>query len=207
MICTQTQYNDAYEFCKKYIDEVCIIRGHAMRGKMPGTVYTKMFYLRRGLFNPDFARSISLLFLAKIEKEIGHFNFQLTGLETGATPLLSSIPLVAKSYNIDINSFSVRKQRKSYGLLNWLEGIPNSKPILLIDDLCNSSASMSTAYNTIQVHHPDLQFMNNAFAIVNKVNKGVHEKKREETDMYLPETIKMLYLYDMDDFGLTNPSH
>jgi orotate phosphoribosyltransferase len=207
MIYTQTQYDDAYEFCKKYIDEVCIVRNQVMPARAPGKVYTWMFYLRRGLFNPDFARSVSLLFLAKVEKEIGHFNFQLAGLETGSTPLLSAIPLVAKTYNIDINAFSVRKERKSYGLLNWIEGIPNNKPIMLIDDLCNSKETMRTAYNTIRTYHPDLQFMNNAFVVVNKVNKTVHEPKRQTTDMYLPETIKMLYLYDMDDFDLHIPSH
>ena len=46
-----------------------------------------------------------------------------------------------------------------------------------------------------------------SFCIVNKVNKQVHEQYRVEHDMYLPKDMKVLYLYDLDNFNLSNPSH
>jgi hypothetical protein len=42
---------------------------------------------------------------------------------------------------------------------------------------------------------------------VNKVNKKTHNEQRQTTDMYLPNTIKIIHLFDLDDFNLNNPSH
>jgi orotate phosphoribosyltransferase len=176
-----------------------------MPGKLPGTRYTWMFYLRNGLFNHEFSSAISQMFLYKAIHEIGHFDFQITGLETASTPMLTSIPLIGRVFGIDINSFSIRKERKEYGLQNIIEGLPNDKPCLLLDDLCNSSASMRRAHDVLL--EEKLQVMNFAFCIVNKVNKDIHAQSRQTTDMYLPDTIKMIHLFDLDDFNLFGSSH
>ena len=60
------------------------------------------------------------MFIYKVEREIGHFNFQLSGLETAATPMLSAIPLVLKGFGINLNSFVVRKEQKTYWIKNWI---------------------------------------------------------------------------------------
>jgi orotate phosphoribosyltransferase len=145
------------------------------------------------------------MYLYKIKQEVGHFDFQIAGLETGSTPLLAGIPLISRVFNLDINSFSIRKEQKTYGLLNWIEGIPNEKPVMLIDDLCNSSMSMKQGYDILRKEN--INVFNYAFTLVNKVNKNIHKEIRTRTDMYLPENIKMLYLFDLDDFNLYNPSH
>lgn len=194
------------EVCREFIDTACIVRNRKMPGKLPGTTYTWMFYLRNGLFNVDFMKAVSVLFLDKVYKEVGHFNFQLTGLETGSTPLLVGLPIFARLYGIDMSAFSIRKQPKEYGLLNRIEGMVSmDKPCMLVDDLCNSSMSMKIAHDVVLQH--GLQVFDYAFCIVNKVNKGVHHELRQVTDMYLPPNIKMLYLFDLDEFNLRNPSH
>lgn len=205
MLLDDTEFNALNTFCKDFIDQKCIVRNTMMPSKRPGEYYSWMFYLRRGLFNRDFLHSISILFLDKVEKEIGHFDFQVSGLETASTPMLAVLPLVAQMKGINLHSFSIRKERKEYGLLNWIEGIPNNKPVMLIDDLCNSSMSMKKAYDILLKEK--LSPFPYAYAIVNKVNKKVHIEKRKNTDMYLPENIRMLYQYDLDDFNLKNPSH
>jgi orotate phosphoribosyltransferase len=199
------EYEELYKWTENYIDKKCIIRKKWMPGKAPGTMYSWIFYLRNGLFNHEFASAIAQMFLYKIEKEIGHFDFQICGLETASTPMLATIPLVGRIFDLDINAFSIRKQRKEYGLLNWIEGVPNDKPCLILDDLCNSSVSMRQAYDVLQEEkHSILPY---SFCIVNKVNKQIHEKSRIEHDMYLPKDMKVLYLYDLDNFNLSNPSH
>ena len=206
MIISDEEYEILSNRCKNYIDKRCIIRNTPMPGKIPGTINTWMFYLRNGLFNPDFIQAIGTLFFYKIEKEIGHFNFQITGLETGSTPLISTFPLIGKIHDIHINAFSIRKKQKEYGLKNWIEGVVNpTVPCLLVDDLCNSSASMKIAYDVLKLYN--LPTMDYAFTIVNKVNKDIHADSRVTTDMYLPPSIKMIYLFDLDDFDLYNPSH
>jgi orotate phosphoribosyltransferase len=132
-----------------------------------------------------------------IEKEIGNFDFQLAGLETASTPMLVSIPLVAKTHGININAFSVRKNRKEYGLHNWIEGpIISDLPVLLVDDLCNSSNSMQKAMYTIYGDQK-LEFMKYAVTIVNK-NVDVFANCKT-----MPKDMKMLSLFSLSDFDLT----
>lgn len=188
-----------------YIDKHCIVRDKMMPGKAPGTYYTWMFYLRRGLFNVDFMENLSKAFLYHLEREIGlNHDIQVSGLETAATPMLTGMPIFLKSiYGLDVPSFVVRKDTKEYGLLNDIEGIVHDRPVLLCDDLCNSSASLSVAFEVLL--SKGISILPYAFVIVNKYNKGIHD--REYTDMYLPKGFKIISLFGLDDFGLSNPSH
>lgn len=189
-----------------FIDKKCIVRNTLMPGKIQGTTYTWMFYLRRGLFNKRFVNAITKMFIYKIEREVDpEFNFQLSGLETAATPMLVGMPIIASAFDIDLNSFVVRKDQKAYGLRNWTEGAPNDKKVLLIDDLCNSGASMARAYQVLT--HLKFEMIPYAFSIVNKSNKQIHSVQRQQSDMYLPEHFKVISLFDLDDFNLSNPSH
>ena len=199
------QYEVLKEWVHNYIDTKCIVRNQEMPGKAPGSTYTWMFYLRNGLFNHQFLINISQMFIYHMERLDPKFNFQLTGLETAATPMLAAIPMVASVMGIDINAFVVRKDRKTYGLLNVIEGIPNNKLAVIIDDLCNSSRSMAQCLNTLTVE--DIPVANVAFAIVNKSNEEVHDNFRMIGDMYLPKEIKVISLFTLDDFDLHNPSH
>ena len=56
---------------------------------------------------------MTVCFLYKIEEEIGHFNFQLGGMETSKCS--TAIPIYAKQLlDLDIHSFVFRKQPKEY---------------------------------------------------------------------------------------------
>lgn len=171
---------------------------------MPGSRYTWMFYLRRGLFNPEFAFNLSKMFLARMERLDPDLNFQITGLETAATPLIMALTMTAKYYGDDLNAFIVRKERKEYGLLNRFEGIPNDKMCVIMDDLCNSGRSMAQAYTALL--EEDMPIASVAFSIVNKSNK-THSKERQHSDMYLPKGMEVISLFSLDDFNLTKPSH
>ena len=202
---TDEQYQARWEWVRDYIDNKCIVRDTVMPAKKLGETYSWMFYLRRGLFNPDFLINVGQMFIYKMERLDPTFNFQITGLETAATPLLASIPMVAKVMGIDINAFVVRKERKEYGLLNMFEGLPNNKMAVMVDDLCNSSNSMAKCMH--RLHAEGVTVANVAFALVNKSNRDVHEEQRLQTDMYLPPEIKVVSFFTLDDFNLDNPSH
>ena len=202
---TVSEYQQLHNWVGSYINEYCIVRNTPMPGKAPGSTYTWMFYLRNGLFNQSFLSAISQMFIYRANHEIGHFDFQLSGLETASTPMLAGIPMIARAYDIRLNAFSVRKEQKEYGLRNWLEGLPNDKPVMLIDDLCNSSRSMAIARDIIEQHN--IPFLDYAFCIVNKFNEVDHDEIRQNSDMYLPETTKIISLFDLDDFDLYCPSH
>ena len=199
------QYEVLKEWVHNYIDTKCIVRNTEMPGKLPGSTYTWMFYLRKGLFNHQFLINISQMFIYHMERLDPKFNFQLTGLETAATPMLAAIPRVGSVMGVDINAFVVRKERKTYGLLNIIEGTPNDKLAIIIDDLCNSSRSMAQCLNALTIEN--IPVANVAFSIINKSNKDVHNKTRLVGDMHLPKEIKVISLFDLDDFDLDNPSH
>jgi orotate phosphoribosyltransferase len=196
------KYEKLREWTRNYIDKNCIYRGDPIPGKIPGTFYTWQFYLRRGLFRYEFLSAISQMFVYKIQNEIGHFDFQISGLETASTPMLAGIPLVSATFGHSINSFSIRKEQKEYGLKNWIEGLPNEKPVMLMDDLCNSQISMRKAYDILLSHN--LPVFDHAFCVVNKVNRGEEFIEKSRTDKHLPKHIKMIYLFDLDDFELSN---
>ncbi len=210
MLISESEYDALHAWGRDFIDDHCIERRDAeaaLPGKAPGSTYTWMFYLRRGLYDASFATGVAKMFIHRIAKDRGKRPFQLAGLESGAVPLLTGISQAASIlYGMDINVFSVRQERKKYGLLNLIEGRPLSGvPVIIVDDLCNSSKSMRRCYDACM--QEGLPVARQAFCLVNKVNKGVHSDKRVVTDMYLPDHIEMLSLYDLDDFNLFNPSH
>ena len=43
---------------------------------------------------------------------------------------------------MSINSFSIRKERKSYGLFQYIDGIPTDAPVIIVDDMINSGSSI-----------------------------------------------------------------
>ena len=193
------EYHQSKEWLREYINKYCIVRNTRMPGKAKDTWYTWIFYLRRGLFNPDFNIHVAKMFLHMFERIDPEFNFQITGLETAAYPMLTAIPMVAKMYGIDLNAYVVRKNRKEYGLLNIFEGRPNQKVSVIIDDLCNSTTSMGKCYHTLE--QEGMEAASVAFAIVNKTNGAVR------TDMHLPHDIQVVSLFTLDDFGLVVKPH
>ena len=207
MILSEVQYKEYHDMVHYFITKYCIIKQNGMPGKIPGTVYNWMFYLRNGLFNPDFLHCVSEMMLYRIHQEIGDFNFQICGAETAGTPLAAAIPLVAKAHKIPMSGYVIRKDQKEYGLKNWHEGMAFKQvPYVLVDDLCNSSTSLAHADHICKTGL-GLVSGNLAIVIVNKVNKEVHSEERTQTDMYLPKETKVLSLFDLDSFDLSNPSH
>ena len=199
-IISDEDYTLLWNWTRKYIDEVCIWRsenGERIPAKESGSFYIWQFYLRRGLFNGKFANAVAMMYLRKMQDEIGHFNFQLAGPETAATPLVSAIGITAYHNDINLNTFSVRKEKKSYGLQNWIEGIADPNiPVMLCDDLCNSQTSMANAKRILESQ--GFTVMDKAFAVVNK------KYDNDRTDKTLPRTMEVVSLFNLDDFDLVD---
>ena len=77
--------------------------------------------------------------------------FQIGGLETAAIPLLTALMVSAPRARGPVNSFIVRKERKSTGLCNAIEGTVTDEPIVLVDDLINSGSSAEKARAVIDL--------------------------------------------------------
>ena len=210
MIISDEDYTGFETWMREYIEHHCIIRtgrdiDYVMPSRKSGSCDTWQFYLRRGLFDPIFLSALSQMFIYKVEREIGHFNFQLSGLETGATPMLAAIPLVLKGFDINLNSFVVRKEQKTYGLMNWIEGRPEkNKPVMIIDDVCGSSMSMKKAKEICEnstIDSQGMEVMNVVFAIVNKWSKYSDKDSFENHTRQIPDT-KIIHFFNCDDWDL-----
>lgn len=137
---------------KSYIQKNCIWRAnpdtqyekYIPKGKLyaaaPGFYNSWLVMMRRLTHNP-----VMLNFVAEqIYSEIKDFDIQLCGLETSSIPIISAIQIKAINDGKHFNSFTVRKERKKYGLFNLFDGIPNRLPFLTIDDFTNTGSSVRT---------------------------------------------------------------
>ena len=201
-IISDEKYDSLWKQCRDFIDEHCIVRaepGTYMEGKLEGSRYSWVFYLRNGLYRTDFLSAVTQMWMKRVADEIGHFDFQLSGLETASTPMIVGIPIYAQVFGVNLNGFSIRKEQKEYAMKNWLEGGATEQPVMLMDDLSNSGNSLRKAYDILEWHRMDT--FDTAFTLVNKVNEGVHDDNMNK-DFMLPEHIKIMSLYTLDDFDL-----
>lgn len=188
------------EWLYDYINDHCIERvgpdDNLLQGKLPNTYYSWQFYLRRGLFNSEFLTFSGLLFWEMFAQKYNEKPFQIAGLETAATPLIVGITMTARMLDVRVNSFSIRKERKEYGLRNRFEGTPNEDPVLLVDDMCNSKNSLLLAKQYVE--EEGLSLYNQAFVLV---NKNVHGE--DDTDKYIGDQMKVRSLFNATEFPLS----
>lgn len=152
--------------------------------KSPSSLNKYQFYLRRLTHNPKMLQYVSALFfydiLKNIQDESEYPAVQLCGLETSSIPIMIGIQQYASRYGIAINSFSVRKERKSYGLFNFIDGIPTDAPVIVVDDTINSG---STLARVLDVCHYELNLKpaKNMYSIIkfNKVNNDFMRFKND----------------------------
>jgi orotate phosphoribosyltransferase len=184
MLVNESLYQSSRDYCRHYIDSYCVWRsknGETLPGKNPKKRYLYQFYMSRALHNVDFLDNMSNLFVYHVEREVGHFDFQITGLQTGATPMVIGLSIMCKhKFGLNINSFSVRKTQKEYGLMNWIEGLPiKDKPIMIVDDLINSANTLVTCHNILT------QF--NATVLPYAFACAIRDENKDVTDSYLRE--------------------
>jgi outer membrane protein assembly factor BamB/orotate phosphoribosyltransferase len=68
--------------------------------------------------------------------------FQVGGMESAAIPLLSAILLKGVVRGTPVNGFIVRKERKTHGTGELIEGTLSAEPVVVVDDILNSGNSL-----------------------------------------------------------------
>lgn len=68
--------------------------------------------------------------------------FQIGGMEVAAIPLLTAILMKGAQNGTPVSGFIVRKERKTYGAGNLIEGTLTDAPIIVVDDILNSGNSL-----------------------------------------------------------------
>ena len=125
------------------IRERGILRGEQQRLASPnGNSYKWMLDLRRLFMDPRWLDAAAELFWQQCS---GLLPFQIGGMEAAAIPFLSAILMKSQSRGTPVNGFMIRKERKTYGAGNSIEGVLTEDPILLVDDVMNSGRSLEKA--------------------------------------------------------------
>jgi orotate phosphoribosyltransferase len=118
--------------------------------------------------------------------------FQIGAIETAAIPLLTALSLRAPHGHRNLNSFIIRKERKTYGLGNAIEGEVTEEPIILIDDILNSGTSAEKARAVIAQAGRDVAAM---FVVIDyRSARGLHWRQEHR--------VPVASLFTLADFGL-----
>lgn len=135
--------NEDQYLIAKYIKDYCLEspKEGFYLGKLPGARYKSQYYLSRLLYNTELMDKVCGEFVRLVKEKIGNFDFQICGREWSAIPLIVHVSRYLYNEGILVNSFMVKRKMKSYGNHSFIEGIPNEKPCLIMDDVCNSTNS------------------------------------------------------------------
>ncbi len=120
-----------------------------------------------------------------------HYPFQVGGLESAAIPLVSAILMKSAQRKKPVNGFYIRKSRKRMGLVKLIEGKLSSHPIILVDDLINSGASLDK----------QMKILDDAGARVSDIFVMLSFRSREAY-AELEKHAKITSLFSLSDFGL-----
>lgn len=118
-----------------------------------------------------------------------HSRFQLCGMETAGIPLLTALLLMAPPEHANINGFIVRKERKTTGQGNIIEGVISDEPIVFVDDIINSGSSAEKARVAIAARGHRIGEM---FAVIDyHSRRGMHWRQKHNI-----EVSSLFYLTD-----------
>ncbi|MBI1308826.1 MAG: PQQ-binding-like beta-propeller repeat protein [Proteobacteria bacterium] len=118
---------------------------------------------------------------------------QVGGMEVGAIPLVSAILIKAQQLGIATNGFIIRKARKPTGRTRIIEGNLNQHPVVLVDDLINSGASLEKC-RAVLAHEGHT--VAHAFAVV-------HFQNPQALAWAGQHGIRVTSLFTLNQFGLS----
>lgn len=151
--------------------------------------YRWQFYLRRVLLNRQVIEAVGAEFWRQHEDVPP---FQLGGIESAGVPVLMSILATAPR---PVNAFIIRKEPKKYGLQNWLEGVPNDLPVVLIDDV--TSPVHSAFWSALKVlHNVRLRPAGSMFVVVNK------QYAKFNLIATSKGSVEIKFMFDLDDLEI-----
>lgn len=136
------------EWCRSYLDHHCIFRsrpGATLLTSYRGGRARWQLYMPVATFDQEFLRRIALLFWHRYLADYKRRPFQLCGCESGGVQLVCSLQAAAYALGLVVNAFEIKKEQKTYGLKNWLEGVViKDMPVLLIDDVVGAGLTLRT---------------------------------------------------------------
>jgi outer membrane protein assembly factor BamB/orotate phosphoribosyltransferase len=175
----------ARELLASAIRERAILRGENQRLISPsGSNNRWLIDMRRIFMDAKLLDAAAELFWQECA---GRLPFQVGGMEAAAVPLVSAIILKSLARGTPVNGFTVRKERKTYGTGISIEGTLISAPIVIVDDVFNSGASLEKTRVVLEQENRSIAF---AFALIDYGNaEGRLWQERRGVPVLAPFTL------------------
>jgi outer membrane protein assembly factor BamB/orotate phosphoribosyltransferase len=154
-----------------------------------GKPATWLIDTRIALLNPRMAHNIAALMWEKAEVLLP---FQLSCMEMTGIPLMVTIQAYALSMGHKVNGVIIRRERKSHGRQRQIEGELNELPIVHVDDILNSGASIKRAAGALSVCD---RTISHVIALIDYRVNGVKEA-------LAMENIQTHFVFSLDALGL-----
>lgn len=161
--------------------------GTRIPGKATGTTYSWQFYLRRCMYDPKFINAAADLLVDLLLVDI----LSTQAVQVGACEDAGVVLGMAISERLGTPMLSIKKNPKAYGLQNRIEGQIIGLPILLVDDLAGSQATLRNSRQLLTTL--GLPIADKYVTLINKTI-GTH-------DTYL-DGMKLVSLFTCEDFKL-----
>ena len=149
------------------------------------------FYLnlRNLVQTPHILRDISDL----IKYYLPNDKFLVCGLPYAGIPYAMSISIL-----YDIPSIILRKQQKTHGLKNWIDGLEKTetKKVILIEDIISTGSSIESAIPILKQHGLEII---KVICIVDRRKPEIKNSKK-----IIDEKLGLVSLFTLDDFMTTN---
>ena len=132
------------EWCRAFIDHNCVLRSPPGEHLIiaGNTCNSWQFYLPVATLDQEFGHRIGLLFWDRFTENYLRSPFQLCACESGGVPVACALQAAAPGFGVNV--IEIKKQAKTFGIGNWLEGIvPKDLPVLLIDDVVGKRRTLT----------------------------------------------------------------
>jgi orotate phosphoribosyltransferase len=132
---------------------------------------TFLFQLRQTTMLPEGAKILGDVIVDFMRR---HDLRCVGGLAVGAVPMVSAVSVMSDIKGFPIDAFFVRKEAKSHGALERIDGfVSNGGETLLIDDVATSGNSIIKAMEGMRAEHPT-SFARKALVVIDR-EEGARE--------------------------------
>jgi orotate phosphoribosyltransferase len=194
--------NEHLEWCRSFIDHACILRSPPGQRLLVGRderCNVWQFYLPVATLDQRFQAAIAGLFWERFDTEFKLRPFQLCGCESGGVPLICALQAAAYAQGFTCNIFAIKKQHKSYGIKNWIEGMVNPDlPVLLVDDVVGGKGTLTAQAQRLREFGLDVI---GAFCIASC------KQQRPLSFKLGDRSIEITVLYGPDSFARTHETY